>query len=581
MDLLKKINYILDWKQKIRLIQLFFIIVVGAFVELMGVSMILPFIDVMMNSEVIMNKAYLRYFYELFHFQSVDQFLILIAFCLIAVYIVKNIYVAAMYDAQYRFTYRNQRRVSARLFRCYLEQDYLFFVKNNSAELMRNVNTDVSTFFLAILQFLQLATEICVCIVLFVYLLCMDKTITIGISIILIFFVFAFVKLFRKRLTVMGEHTRKYSAEMNKWLLQGVGGIKEIKVMNREPFFCNQYDKAYYHYSESQRKYSLLNILPRPVMEMFCVSGLLLVVIFKLFRGVHMAYFVTTLSVFAVAAFRMLPSFNRITNYLNGIMFSMPSVNKLYDDLMEMEELMRKVNEKEKMAEDTFNFTESIVIENLTFSYPGTEKPVLKRVNLEIKKNLSVAFVGASGAGKTTLADIILGVLEAQEGNVCVDGKNIKEHMRAWQKKLGYIPQMIYIMDDTLRNNIAIGIPNEEIDEERIWRAIEEAQLKEFVLNLEDGIDTTIGENGIRLSGGQRQRIGIARALYHDSEVLVLDEATSALDNETEAAVMEAIRQLSGRKTLIIIAHRLTTVKNCDIIYKVENQKVCESVLEL
>lgn len=579
MDLLKKINYILDRRQKLRLLQLAFIIVIGAFFELLGVSMILPFIDVMMNPDVIMGKAYLRYFYELFHFQSANQFMILLAFLLIIIYVVKNIYVAAMYDAQYRFTYRNQRRISSRLFKSYLAENYLFFVKNNSTELMRNVNTDVSAFFVAVLQFLQLVTEICVCIVLFVYLLCMDKTITIGVSLILLIFVLGFVKLFRRKLTAMGEQTRKYFAEMNKWLLQGVGSIKEIKIMNREAFFYEQYDKAYYYYSESQRKYSLLGILPRPVMEMFCVSGLLLVVIFKLARGVHMTYFVTTLSVFAVAAFRMLPSFNRITNSLNGIMFNMPSVDKLYNDLKETEELLQKENDKTK--EGVINFQEGITIENITFSYPETEETVLKNVNLEIPKNSSVAFIGTSGAGKTTLADIILGVLEAQEGKVCVDGQDIKKHMGAWQRKLGYIPQMIYIMDDTLKSNIAIGIPDKDIEEDRIWRAIEEAQLKEFILNLEKGLDTIIGENGTKLSGGQRQRIGIARALYHDSEVLVMDEATSALDNETESAVMESIKKLSGKKTLIIIAHRLTTVKNCDIIYKIENQKAYKSRIEI
>lgn len=581
MDLLKKFSYILDRKQKIRLFQLFIIILVGAFFELLGVSMILPFIDVMMDPQVIMNKKYLRYFYELFHFQSANQFMLLIAFLLIAIYVVKNVYVAGMYNAQYRFTYRNQKRLSSRLFRSYLAEDYLFFLKNSSTELLRNVNIDVTAFFGAVLQFLQLSTEICVCIVLFFYLLCMDKTITIGVSVVLLLFAVGFVKLFRRKLTAMGEQTRKSSAELNKWLLQSVGGIKEIKIMNRESFFCSQYDDSYYHYAESQRKYSLLGILPRPVMEMCCVSGLLLVVAFKLARGVHMTYFVTTLSVFAVAAFRMLPSFNRITNSLNGIMFNIPSVNKLYNDLKEAERLQQRLNNDEQQEDETIDFLKEIVIEDITFSYPEMEKNVLEKVNLKIPKNASVAFIGTSGGGKTTLADIILGVLEAQEGKIYVDGQNIKEHKRAWQRKLGYIPQMIYIMDDTLRNNIAMGIPSEEIEEDKIWKAVEEAQLKEFVLSLEKGLDTIIGENGMRLSGGQRQRIGIARALYHDSEVLVLDEATSALDNETERAVMEAIKELSGRKTLIIIAHRLTTVKNCDIIYKVENQKVYESKLDI
>ncbi len=580
MDLIRKIDYILNRKQKIRLIQLTLIIILGAFLELLGVSMILPFIDVMMDPQVIMHKTYLSYFYGLFHFSSPNQFMIFLTLSLIIIYIVKNVYIAIMYDIQYRFTYRNQKRVSSKLFACYLKQDYLFYVDHNSAELLRNINNDVTQFFNTVLQFLQLITEICVTLVLFIYLLLIDKTITIGVTILLAFFVLGFVKIFRGRLKKISAENRKNYAEMNKWLLQGMGGIKEIKIMNRERFFCDQYDKAYYRYAECQRKYSLLGILPRPVMEMFSVTGLMLVIALKLYKGVETTYFVTTLSVFAVAAFRMLPSFNRITSYLNGIMFGHVSVDKVYEDLKQVDILMERL-QAQGSGRDNLTFQKEIMIQDLTFSYPHTEKPVLENVSIKIPKNSSVAFIGPSGAGKTTLADIILGVLEPGSGHVYADEENIQKHMKAWQKKLGYIPQMIYIMDDTLKNNITIGIPEEEIDNDKLWRAIEEAQLKEFVQNLEQGIDTMIGENGMRLSGGQRQRIGIARALYCDPEILVLDEATSALDNETETAVMEAIEKLSGRKTLIIIAHRLTTVKDCNIVYKIDDRKVHKTTITI
>lgn len=580
MGLVKKINFILNRKQKIRLIQLTLIIIVGAFLELLGVSMIMPFMDVIMDPNVINRKVYLRFFYLLFHFETANQFLVFVAFLLIIVYVIKNLYIAAMYDAQYRFTFRNQKRISSRLYECYLKQDYLFYVKNNSAELLRNINNDVSLFFNTVLQFLQLITEISVCLVLFIYLFLMNKTITISVSIFLLIFVLAFMRLFQDKLKHLGEKNREYSAKMTKWLLQGMGGIKEIKIMHREQFFCDQYDKSYSGYAECQRKYSLLSILPRPVMETFCVSGLLLVVAFKLARGVEMSYFVTTMSVFAVAAFRMLPSFNRITNNLNGIMFGIPSVDKIYEDLKQAALLMEKINEREQ-EESCFCFSDNITVDSLTFSYPGVEKPVLKNISLKIPKNSSVAFIGTSGAGKTTLADIILGLMEPQMGNIYVDGKDIQGHMKTWQKKFGYIPQMIYIMDDTIKNNIILGISEEDLDEGRLWNAIEEAQLLEFIQELEEGIDTVIGENGMRMSGGQRQRIGIARALYHDPEILILDEATSALDSETETAVMNAINKFSGNKTMIIIAHRLTTIKDCDIVYKVDDQKVVETTISI
>ena len=233
-----------------------------------------------------------------------------------------------------------------------------------------------------------------------------------------------------------------------------------------------------------------------------------------------------------------------------------------------------------KKEEAPLTVSSSILVENLSFRYPDADEDVLKHVNIEIKKNQSIALIGPSGAGKTTLADIILGVLEPTGGRICVDGTDIREHMNAWHKNIGYIPQSIYLMDASIRENIAYGIPAREIDEKRLERAVGEAQLKEFVEGLKDGLETVIGESGVRLSGGQRQRIGIARALYNDPDVLVLDEATSALDNETERAVMEAIEGLAGSKTLIIIAHRLTTIKNCDVVYEVKNGDVRRVELE-
>lgn len=311
---------------------------------------------------------------------------------------------------------------------------------------------------------------------------------------------------------------------------------------------------------------------------MFCVTGLLIVVIVRLLLGVELNGFVSTLSVFAIAAFRMLPSFNRITNSMNTVMFNRTAVDKIYHDLQQAEKYL---NEPGILEDSGINFENEICLENVSFTYPEAESPILENANLKIQKNKSIAFIGASGAGKTTLADLILGILIPQSGKVSVDGKDIQENMNSWHKKIGYIPQSIYIMDDTLRNNIAFGVKERLIDDNRIWRALEKAQLKEFVETLEGGLDTNIGEGGMRLSGGQKQRVGIARVLYNDPEILVLDEATSALDTETESALMGAIDSFSGEKTLIIIAHRLSTVKNCDTIYKIENCKIVEDKIDV
>ena len=283
--------------------------------------------------------------------------------------------------------------------------------------------------------------------------------------------------------------------------------------------------------------------------------------------------FVSLLAVFAVAAFRMLPCFNSISAYMATMMFEKDSVEAVYNDIKEMENF-DKVRKQSRNLKENLNFKTRINIEHVTYKYPHTEREILKDVNLIINKNQSVGFIGTSGAGKSTLIDIILGVLPVEKGNIEVDGFNICENMRTWHKMIGYIPQSIYLMDDTIRNNVAFGIDENDILDSQIWKALEEAQIAQFIRELPGGLDAEIGDRGVRISGGQRQRIGIARALYHNPEVLVFDEATSALDNETEAALMEAIEGLKGKRTMLIIAHRLQTIQNCDVVYEVKDGRV-------
>lgn len=304
-------------------------------------------------------------------------------------------------------------------------------------------------------------------------------------------------------------------------------------------------------------------------METVCICSLMLAMIIKIaVVKSDIVSFVTTLSVFAVAAFRMLPSFNKITGYISGMMFNKPAIDSVYRDLKEIEQLMEQ---KTAEHEDTIKVMlhSSIRLNNVSFRYPESDKWILKNASLEITKNTSVALIGASGAGKTTAADLMLGILQPQEGTVTIDGTDLRKCMKSWHEDIGYIPQVIYLMDDNIRANIAFGIPDAEIDDDTIQKALREAQLDQFVNSLPNGLDTLIGDRGVKLSGGQRQRIGIARALYRNPNVLVLDEATSALDSDTEKEVMEAIDGLHGTRTLIVIAHRLSTIKKCDKIFEV------------
>lgn len=567
--MLKKISYVLDKRQKRNLCILLVIILVGAFVELLGVSAILPIINVALEPETIDTTWYLSLIRNIMGFTDARQMLVFLAGVLIVIYVVKNVYITMMYSLQYRFIFNNQKRLAVKMMDCYMRQNYLFHVSKNVAELQRNVTNDVNGFFTVVLNALQFLAEFSVCAFLSIFLLQEDVITTLAVAGLILIFGVLFTFVFKKVLVQKGEKNRELNVQTTKWILQSFSGIKEIKVANSEEFFIHNYDKNYSQFAVLQRQQSMLKFIPRPIMESVCICGLLLAVIIKLqFAGADVKSFIPTLSVFAIAAFRMLPSFNRITGNLGSMMFDKPAIDSVYHDLLEIEELMKQRQVEEKNSEKIV-LGENLSMVKVSFHYPESEKWILKDADLVIRKNSSVALIGASGAGKTTAVDLILGLLDPQSGKITVDGTDIKTHIESWHQSIGYIPQTIYLMDDTIRANIAFGVPEKEIDEKLLEQAVKEAQLDQFVHSLPEGLDTVIGDRGVRLSGGQRQRIGIARALYRDPQVLILDEATSALDNETEKEVMQAIDDLHGQRTMIVIAHRLTTIKNCDAIYEV------------
>ncbi|MDE7000661.1 MAG: ABC transporter ATP-binding protein/permease [Lachnospiraceae bacterium] len=582
--MVKKISYVLDRRQKVNLCILLVVIFIGAFVELVGVSAVMPLIDVAMKPELIGEKWYFVSISRYTGITDANQMIVLLAVVLIVIYILKNSYVTIMCSLQYRFIYNNQQRLSVRMVESYMQQDYLFHVSRNVAEFQRNIVNDVNGFYTVTLNALQFLAEFSVSVVLVIFLLVQDWVSTLAVASLLFLFMGFFTLFVRKVLVRIGEESRQAYFLVTKWLLQAFSGIKEIKVANKERFFITNYDKHYRDRARIQRQQSMLTYLPKPVMETVCICSLMIAMIIKIVVvKSDITSFVTTLSVFAVAAFRMLPSFNKITGYISGMMFNKPSIDAVYNDLREIEQLMAR---RTADHEDTVKVKlgTAIRLDRVSFRYPKAEKWILKNASLEISKNTSVALIGASGAGKTTAADLILGILEPQEGAVMIDGTDIRKCMTSWHEDVGYIPQTIYLMDDSIRANIAFGIPEAEIDDAAVGKALQEAQLDRFVHALPEGADTVIGDRGVKLSGGQRQRIGIARALYRNPSVLILDEATSALDNETEKEVMEAIDGLHGTRTLIVIAHRLSTIKKCDRIYEVENgvfvEKRKEKVLE-
>ncbi|MCD7726132.1 MAG: ABC transporter ATP-binding protein/permease [Clostridiales bacterium] len=570
--LLKKLGYIFDKKDKWKIMLLLAAVVAGSFLELLSVTVFMPFINIISDQTVIQRTWYLKAAYDFFRFSSSKSFMIALTVGIIGIYVIKNIYLILEKNYIFRFSYRTQMKLSTRLLDTYMKEPYTFHLNRNIATLQRSLHEDTSRFMQVILYSLELVAELAVCLVLVVYLMIVSKSITLIVLGLLVLCVGIFTLTTRKYSRKLGEDNQGYQGKIFQWMNQALGGVKEIKILERESYFTGEFQKYYAKYARGLQIARTISILPKYLVEAVAMTGILIAIVVKLLFGeADMTYYLPQLTVFAVAAMRLMPSVGRINEHTTNMLYALPSVELVYHDLKDIEGYME---EKKQEVREDWNLQGGIEVRDVTYYYPDTEEPVIAGASFTIEKGKTVAFIGASGAGKTTMVDIILGLLVPQKGVVMADHINVHEKPKTFHAQVGYIPQVIYLSDDTIRNNIAFGVREEEIDEGAVLAAMEKAQLTEFIDSLPHGLDTIVGDRGVRLSGGQRQRIGIARALYHDPEILVLDEATSALDNETEAAVMEAIENLQGTKTMIIIAHRLTTIRNVDVIYEVGDGKV-------
>ena len=575
MSVIKKISYIFDGKQKFRSVMLCLGLFVGALFELAGVSLIAELVSLISDPETIHTNRVLSRLYEMTGAGSDRQFFLYAVIALIAVYILKNAYLMIMCYIQYTFIYNNQLRLSARLIDCYLKKPYTYHLDKNSAEMIRSIMLDSERFFQLLLTAFSVFAEILVSALMCVYLLVVDWMITVSVVVILGIVSALYLLLFHGRSRKNGEISQYNDGKMHQAINQALGAVKDIKILHREKFFVEAFRKrgaAKYH---AVRNNEILGQAPKYLIETVCIGAILAVLCVKLYMGQDLSDMIPQLAAFAMAAFKLLPSVGKIDNYLNLIIFLKPSVDFIYRDIKDTEDMSGYVlgdadGYEEAIAEN------DIRIEGVSYRYPNTDRDVLTDVSFTVPAGTSVGLIGASGAGKSTIADIILGILTPTAGKVMYGDMNVHEHPLKWSRRLAYIPQAIFLADETIRSNVAFGIEEDQIEEDKVWQALSEAQLDEYVRSLPEGLDTMVGERGVRLSGGQRQRIGIARALYGDPEILVLDEATSALDSETESAVMDAIDRLQGRKTLIIIAHRLTTISGCERVFRVADQKITD-----
>ena len=548
----------------------------NAFLETLGVSAILPLVLALLQPSTLMSFPKVMKVVELFGVDSERGMVFFVGIMVVLVYVVKNTYI--IFYNKYRLSFRNylEKDLSVLMLGSYMKQSYTFFLNSNSGEIIRGVTSDNGAVVAALDNYCSLLNEMLTCVMIGIVLLMINPLMALAVLIIAGIIALLTVFVLKKKVAKYAVETREAFAERYKYVNETVSGIKEIDVMKRQNMFLKRFERASLKACENNTKYLWASMLPSRVIETVFLTGLIVIVLSVYKEGTDMTIIAAQFSALAVAAIRILPAISNISGAINGLVYNRPAFESAYNNIISSGN-RRQLNDTDCNNENNTLknniFNEEIDVNSIYWKYSDRLPYVLSDVTFSIKKGEAIGIVGESGAGKSTLADILLGVLIPQKGTITVDGKSIHDEDTLWHKMVGYVPQNVFLIDDTIKNNILFGIDEKDADDRRLNDAIDKAQLRSFVDSQKDGIDTVLGERGVRISGGQRQRIAIARALYYDPDILVLDEATSALDNETENALIEAINALHGEKTLIIIAHRLTTIEKCDKVYEIKSGK--------
>ncbi|WP_029233791.1 ABC transporter ATP-binding protein [Butyrivibrio sp. VCB2006] len=577
--IITQVNDILSSKQKWELILLFLLMLLEAGLELCGVALISPFINLMGKVDCYVDSPYLGWIYHL-GIRSHMGYIILLGIAIILVFIVKNI--IAIVCSYYRLDYAKRFKVdiSCEILRSYLGRGYEFFLNTNSSVVQRSLTEDVVKLYELIIRLLEMVAALLTSAVLGVYLVILDPVIAVG-ELLIIGICFSIITVyFKNRIKMAGKNYRKAYANLIKCNNQIVGGIKEIMIMERRNIALNQFRRCAIEEGNTRLTDMFFQSCPDRIIEGVSVGGFIGMVCIRLLQGAEINKLVPILAAFAMAAFKILSNVSKVSTRINAIVYRQASLNDCHDNIMNIKKNCDHFSCNSGYGydrkEQLLGFERQLSVENISWKYDGSDKNVLNGISFSINKGESVAFIGASGAGKSTLINVILGLLKPNAGKILIDGEDIYDGEKSLKGIMGYVPQMVFLIDDTIKANVAYMIPESEISEERVWEALEKAQIADFVRELPDGIHTVVGERGIKFSGGQSQRISIARALYNDPYILVLDEATSSLDTDTETAVMEAIDHLHGVKTLVIVAHRLSTIRNCDKVYEIKNGKAIQ-----
>lgn len=564
----QKLWHLLTPDQHRAAIILLVLMLIGMVLETLGIGLVIPALSLMMQSNPGTQYPALEPWIKSLGNPSHEHLIIGGMLVLVGVYAVKALFLAFLAWRQAHFVYGLQSNFSQRLFTGYLSQPYTFHLQRNSAQLIRNTTNQVADITTVTQHSLMLATETLVLLGMSALLIAVEPLGAILVVSTLGLAGWGFNHLTRGHILRWGVALQHHEGLRIQHLQQGLGGAKDIKLLGRESDFLAQYHLHNVGSAQIGQRQATLGALPRLCLELLAVTGLAVLVWVMIWQGKPMEALLPTLGLFAAAAFRVMPSVNRLLSAVQNLRFYLPVIDTLYSEFS----LLNTTSTPQRG--EHLAFKNALVLDQISFKYPTAETPALRSISLSIPKGVSIGFIGGSGAGKSSLVDNILGLLTPDRGTIKIDGIDIQKNLRGWQDQIGYVPQSIYLTDDTLRRNVAFGLPNDQIDEASVWRAVRSAQLEQFVNELPLGLDTVVGERGVRLSGGQRQRIGIARALYHDPQVLVLDEATSSLDTATERDVMDAVRALHGDKTILIVAHRLSTVEHCDRLFRLEKGEI-------
>lgn len=574
INLIKKSGELFRGK-KLKVSALFVMMVISAILETLGVTLIVPIVSMVMDSDFYKKNELVGKIYHYLPFQSQKEFAIICVILLILVFIVKNVFLIFRYWYQFKFVCDERVNTQRKLLSGYLQKPYYYFMNVDTAEILRMLGTDVNSIYQILVTVLTLFSELIVSAALVVVVFVLSPMITIAVAVVLVTALAFIIRIVRPSLVAAGKTRKEHMAKTNKMLLHIFGGIKEIKVTGTEKAFFAKYGETCSMLAAAERKNSVIEMLPMMLLEMTGICSGLSVLAFFIYVELDVTVLIPQLAAFALAAVRLLPSMYRIANAVNNITYLEPSLDVVLALLNEN----RKNNAviQSKTAEDfQMEDIQKIQLKHVTFQYPERNDLVFQDAGISIPIGKSVGIVGTSGAGKTTIVDMLMGLLPLEEGTVLVNNQVIDSNECLWRKHVGYISQNLFMLDDTIRENVVFGRECQKEDA-RVWQVLKQAKISDFVRKLPSGLDTVIGEGGVRLSGGQRQRIAVARALFLDPCIVVMDEATSALDHETERAIMESINELKEKKTLIIIAHRLSTIKQCDILYRVQGGKLlCE-----